>query len=224
MKKLLLLLSMIVVATSVFAAEFVEIRGYENDDYQVYREEAAVIFEAVDNTPIGEFTLNEMKEAALDLSIPFQKMQYVKKSKIASAILPGLGQYMNDDPLSGTLFLISDIAVTAGTLIGAYYLLPDELRFDRLNYFSDSSSTIHERWENQSFNDLLPTMGVIAGGIVVSGVVRLLSATHAGKLAQKNIAEGRIQFEPKLILPAFDSSGEDGCNEGGFGLGMGMSF
>lgn len=64
-----------------------------------------------------------MKELALNLSIPFQKMQYVNKSKKASFILPGLGQYMNDDPLSGTLFLISDMAVTAGTLVGAYYLL-----------------------------------------------------------------------------------------------------
>ena len=224
MKKLLLLLSMIIVATSVFADEIIEIRGYEDADYLVYKEEAAEVLEAVDNTPIGEFTLNEIKELALDLSISFQKMQYVKKSKISSFILPGAGQYMNDDPLSGTLFLISDIAVTAGTLIGAYYLLPDELRFDRLNYFRDSSATINERWENQSFMDMLPSMGVIAGGIVVSGIVRLLSATHAGKLAQKNIAEGRIQFEPKLILPAFDSSEEYGSNQRGFGLGMGIGF
>ncbi len=97
-------------------------------------------------------------------------MQFVKKTKIASAILPGLGQYMNNDPLGGTLFLISDIVVTAGTLIGAYYLLPDELRFESLDYFGDSRATIKERWENQSSNDLMPTMGVMAAGFVVSGV------------------------------------------------------
>ena len=224
MKKLLLLLSMTAVATSGFADDLVEIRGYENADYLVYKEEAAMILEAVDNTPVGEFTLSEMKELAIDLSIPFQKMQYVKKSKIASTILPGVGQYMNNDPLSGTLFLISDITLIAGTLIGAYYLLPDELRFDRLNYISDSRSTIRERWDNQSFEDMLPTMGVMAAGFVVSGVVRLLSASHAGKLAQKNIAEGEIQFEPKLILPAFDSSEEYSSNRSGFGLGMGIAF
>ena len=224
MKKLLLLLSMTAVATSGFADDLVEIRGYENADYLVYKEEAAMILEAVDNTPVGEFTLSEMKELAIDLSIPFQKMQYVKKSKIASIILPGVGQYMNNDPLSGTLFLISDITLIAGTLIGAYYLLPDELRFDRLNYISDSRSTIRERWDNQSFEDMLPTMGVMAAGFVVSGVVRLLSASHAGKLAQKNIAEGEIQFEPKLILPAFDSSEEYSSNRGGFGFGMGIGF
>ena len=71
---------------------------------------------------------------------------------------------------------------------------------------------------------LLILMMVVAAGIVVSGVVRYFSAAHAGKLAQKNIAKGKIQFEPKLILPAFDSSGEDDCNKGGFGLGMGMCF
>ena len=117
MKKLVLLLSMIAVATSVFADDSVEIRGYEDAEYLVYKEEAAVVLEAVDNTPISEFTLNDMKELALDLSIPFQKMQYVNKSKVASFILPGVGQFMNDDPLSGTLFLISDLAITAGTLV-----------------------------------------------------------------------------------------------------------
>ena len=224
MKKLMLLFLLIAVATSVFADDFVEIRGYEYADYLVYKEEAAVILEAVDNNPIGEFTLNDLKEIALDLSISFQKMQYVNKSKKASFILPGTGQFMNDDPLGGTLFLISDMAVTAGILAGAYYLLPDELRFDKLNYINDSIATINARWENQSIMDMLPAMGVIAGGVVVSGIVRLLSAAHAGKLAQKNIADGKIQFEPKLIVPAFDYSVENGLNQGGFGLGMGIGF
>lgn len=224
MKKLLLLFLMMAVVASVFADGFFESKGYGSDDYRVYREEAAAILAAVENAPIGEFTLNEMKEVALDLSIPFQKMQFVKKSKVASAILPGFGQYMNNDPLGGTLFLISNIAVTAGTLIGAYYLLPDELRFESLNYFSDSCSTIGERWGNQSFKDLLPTMGVMAAGFVVNVVVRLFSAAHAGKLAQKNIAEGKIQFEPKLMLPAFDSFGGHGFEPGCFGLGMRMGF
>ena len=119
--------------------------------------------------------------------------------------MPGIGQYMNKDPLNGTLFLVSNIAVITGTLIGAYYLLPDELKFDNLDYFNDSYSTINESWENQSFVDMLPTIGVMAAGFMVDGVIRFFSASHAEKLAQKNIAEGKIQFEPKLILPAFDS-------------------
>ena len=140
------------------------------------------------------------------------------------SILPGTGQYINDDPLGGTLFLVSDMVITAGTLIGAYSFLPDELKFNRLNYFRDSIATINERWENQSIMDMLPGMGAIAGGFVVSGIIRLISATHAGKLAQKNIAEGKVQFEPKLILPAFDSSEENSPNQGGFGLGVGIGF
>ena len=60
-----------------------------------------------------------MKELNLELSIPFQKLQFVKKSKAASTFLPGIGQYMNNDPLGGTFFLLTDIAVTAGTIIGA---------------------------------------------------------------------------------------------------------
>jgi len=224
MKKLLVLFLMMAVGASVFADGFLRSKGYGGDDYRVYREEAAAILKSIDDAPIGEFTLNEMKEIALDLSIPLQKMQFVKKSKVASAILPGFGQYMNKDPLSGTLFLISNIAVTAGTLIGGYYLLPDELQFESLDYFNDSRSTIHERLENQSAEDLLPTLGVLAAGVVVNGAVRFFSAAHAGKLAQENIAEGKIQFEPKLMLPAFDSFGGHGFNRGCFGLGMRMGF
>ena len=224
MKKLLLLFLMVAVAASVFADGCLGSEGYGNDDYRVYREEAAAILKSIDDVPIGEFTLKEMKELNLELSIPFQKMQFVKKSKAASAVLPGIGQYMNNDPLGGTLFLVSNIAVITGTLIGAYYLLPDELRFDSLDYFNDSYSTIHERWGNQSFVDLLPTMGVMAAGFVVNGVIRFFSAAHAGKLAQKNIAEGKIQFEPKLMLPAFDSFDGHGSNCEYFRIGMRMRF
>jgi hypothetical protein len=224
MKKLLLLFLMVTVAASVFADGFLEGNKYGNDDYQVYREEAAVILKSMDNAPIGEFTLKEIKELNLELSIPFQKMQFVKESKAASAIIPGMGQYMNNDPLGGTLFLVSNIAVITGTIIGAYYLLPDELKFDSLDYFHDSYFTINERWENQSFADMLPSMGIIAAGFVVDGIIRFISATHAGNLAQKNIAEGKIQFEPKLILPSLNSFGDNDFNHEGYGLGMRMSY
>ena len=138
--------------------------------------------------------------------------------------MPGFGQYLNDDPMGGTLFLVSNIAVITGTIIGAYYLLPDDLKFDSLDYLNDSSFTINERWENHSFVDLLPTMGTIAAGFVVNGVIRYISAAHAGKLAQKNIAEGKIQFEPKLMLPSFGTFREQGFDQRGYGIGMSMCF
>ena len=102
--------------------------------------------------------------------------------------------------------------------------LPDELQFDKLNYITDSYITINDRWENQSIKDMLPTIGVLAGGLIVNSVVRYLSSTHAEKLAQKNIAEGNIKFEPKLILPVFGSSDGNGSHNGEFGFGMGIGF
>jgi hypothetical protein len=224
MKKLLLFLSAVSIAVSAFAGEPVGFRAYEKDDYQVYREEAAAILETKENYPVGDFTLTEMRSLALDLSIPFQKIQYVKDSKTASAVFPGMGQYMNNDPQNGTLFMLSHITVVAGTLIGAYYMLPDELQFDKLNYISDSYFTINERWENQSIKDMLPSMGILAGGFVVNSIIRYLSSAHAGKLAQKNITEGKIKFEPKIILPVFGFSEENGKHHSEFGFGMGMGF
>lgn len=224
MKKLLLVLLMVTVGMSAFADGFSGDGEYENDDFLVYKEEAAEILKSIDDSPIGGFTLEEMKKLNLELSIPFQKMKYVKESEMASAVFPGFGQYMNDDPLGGTLFIVSNIAVITGTIIGAYYSLPDELRFNRLDYLNDSFSTINERWDNQSFVDMLPSMSVIAAGFVVDGIIRLLSASHAGKLAQENIANGKIQFEPKLILPSLVSSEDYDFGQSGYGLGMSMCF
>lgn len=222
MRKLLLVLLMVTVGMSAFADGFL---GYwEYDDYPDYKEEVAVILKSMDNTPIGEITLEEMKKLNLDLSIPFQKIQYVKESKIASAVFPGAGQYMNGDPFGGTLFLVSNIAVITGTIIGAYYMLPNDLQFDNLDYLNDSSATINARWESHSFVDMLPSMGILAAGFVVDGIIRMLSASHAGKLAQGNIANGEIQFEPKLILPAFRSAEEYGFDQSGYGLGINMCF
>ncbi len=225
MKKPLLLLMMMIVGISVFADGFImDINEYENDDYNTYIQEAAVILEGLDSRKIGEFTVDELKALSMDLSIPFQKIQYVRKSKIASAVFPGVGQYMNDDAIGGTLFMLSNIAVISGTLITAYFMLPDEVNFDNLDYENDSKAVIQTAWDNQSFNDLLPAMGVMAAGIVVNGVIRMISADHAGKLAQKNIAESKIKFEPKIMIPIFNSSYGDCSNQGGFGLGMGMRF
>ncbi|MBI9099131.1 MAG: hypothetical protein JEY91_11670 [Spirochaetaceae bacterium] len=224
MKTILFFLLITTIEVAIFAEGLLEIKGFEDDDYKVYIEEISEIIEDQDNNSIGDLSMGDIKEIAFDLSVPIQKMNYVKESKEASAMLPGMGQYMNGDPLSGTLFLLSNLTVGAGALIGAYYMLPHELKFDQLNYIKDSRSTIRTAWHDQSIEDMLPTMSFLLAGIVVNSVIRLISSNHAGKLAQKNIANGTIQFEPRITLPLPGSSGEESSSQNSLGIVMKMCY
>ena len=165
---------------------------------------------------LGDLTVGEAQELLGEISIAYQKAAYVAKSRAASLMLPGMGQFMNDDPGIGALFLSLDLLTGVGTVLGAYFLLPDELQFDQLNYFKDSFGTIETEWKKQSFTDLLPSLGVLAGGGLVQVILRGVSGNHAAKLAEERITAGEITFEPKLsILPG---------GPGAMGFGMGMKY
>ena len=98
------------------------------------------------------------------------------------------------------LFLTTNLVVAAGTLIGAYFLLPADLQFDQLDYFYTAFDTIKETWKSHTLVEMLPAMGVMAGGWLVKGGLRLWSAKHAAKLAKENIESGKITFEPTLLM------------------------
>ena len=159
------------------------------------------LLEPLSGTPIGDFTPGQLHRLALDLSVPVQKIRFIERSRTASFILPGSGQFMNRDPLDGTLFLLSTLALTAGQLIGAYFLLPDDLQFDRLDYWDTGLSTIGERWSDHSLQDYAPAFGVMVAGMLLKTGLRFLSSAHAGRLAEENVRSGRITFEPQLIAP-----------------------
>ena len=165
---------------------------------------------------LGDFTVGEAQELLGEISIAYQKAAYVSKSRAASFMLPGMGQFMNEDPGMGALFLSLDVLTGVGALLGAYFLLPDELQFDQLNYFNDSFQNIENEWKSQSFMDLLPSLGVLAGGGLVQVILRGVAGSHAAKLAEQKIAAGEITFQPKLsILP---------MGPGAMGFGMGMKY
>jgi hypothetical protein len=148
---------------------------------------------------LGALTYGELREAAGRLSVARQKDRFVARSKAMSFMMPGSGQFLNKDYGSGAAFLATDLAVVAGTLVGAYYLLPSDLRFDQLDYFHDSFDAIHDAWRDHSFVDYLPSLAVLAGGGVLKAILGQVSSSHAGRLARRNIDAGKISFEPNLL-------------------------
>ncbi|UCF96473.1 MAG: hypothetical protein JSV89_15000 [Spirochaetaceae bacterium] len=185
-------------------------------DEELLQQELEAVLAGQENEVLGELTVGEAKDLLGEVSIAYQKAAYVAKSRALSFMLPGLGQFMNDDAGSGALFLSVDLLLGTGILLGAYFLLPDELQFDQLNYFKDSFATIEDEWKKQSFVDLLPSLGVLAGGGVIQLVLRGVSSNHAAKLAERNIAEGKVTFEPKLYMLH--------TAPGHMGFGMGMNY
>ena len=149
-----------------------------------------------------------------------QKAAYVRASAMASFLMPGAGQFMNKDPLGGTLFALADLVIKGGTLTGVYFLLPEEVRFDQLDYWNAPKSQVKSTWESavngMSLSDALPIAGVMAGGMLLETVLAGFSAKHAGGLARERIATGEIDFRPrpKIILMA----------PGLLGIGMSMGY
>ncbi len=162
----------------------------------------------------GALSYGELRELAGRLSVARQKDRFVARSRNMSFMMPGSGQFLNKDYGSGAALLAADLAVVAGTLIGSYYLLPENLRFQQLDYFNTPFSTIRDTWEGHTFMDYLPSMAVLAGGGVLKAILGQLSSSHAGKLAKRNIDSGKISFEPDLLaLPG-----------GGMMMGLGWRY
>ncbi|MBN1686805.1 MAG: hypothetical protein JW852_09130 [Spirochaetales bacterium] len=187
MKRYMAFFVMFFVASFIFAMDSVE------DELKGILQEQA-------DTVISDLTFGEVDELLKRLSVPMQEAAYVKASKTASLLMPGKGQFMNEDILSGLLFMTADIAVAAGTLVGSYFLLPAELRFENLDYFNTPFVEIEAAWtsagESATLKDSLAYMGVWTGGMILHHIIAGFSAGHAGKLAQQRIDEGIVRFEP----------------------------
>ncbi|MFP4113591.1 MAG: hypothetical protein ACOC2Y_02910 [Spirochaetota bacterium] len=194
-------------------------RGSEMWGDGPYRREAERIMNDYADRVPGDLTFAEIDELAGRLSIPAQKRMYVGASSLASFFAPGLGQFINGDALGGSLFMLGSTAIKTGTLVGIYFLLPEEVRFSNLDYWNDSKSEITSTWDSalgaMSVADYVSVFGVAAGGMLVDHILARLSARHAGNLARERIASGEVEFRPRpeIIL------GPGGTL--GFGLRMG---
>ena len=185
-----------------------------------YAQEAQAILDGYEDRVPSELTFGEREELAGELSIPAQKAAYVGVSRFASMLMPGAGQFINRDFLSGSLFALGDFTIKAGTLVGIYYLLPPEVRFDQLDYYNAPKSEIESTWEtamnNMSLADALPIVGVATGGALLNHILARFSAGHAAGLARDRIEAGEIEFEPRPRMIMMTG--------GRFGLGMGFAY
>ncbi len=169
--------------------------------------EAQAIETELGDKVFGELSLNELLPFGKRLALAASKDAYIEKSARMSMMLPGLGQFKNGDTGGGLLFLGAHLAVVAGSLVWEYFLLPSDLRFDRLDYLNTSLSGVRSAWTSHSLRDYLPAIGVAAAGMIADGGIRILSARAAYSEARNSVDAGTAKLRP-MMGPGF--------------LGMGM--
>jgi hypothetical protein len=176
-------------------------------------EELRALLQDVAGTQVGSLTVDDTIKLIARLSIERQKTRYVQKVSHASFMFPGAGQLMTGDTLGGSLFLAGDLVTWTGALVGAYFLLPSDLQFASLDYLNNPLQTIHDRWAGHSVVDYLPSVGVLAAGMLVKGLLGHFSSRIAADEARANIADGKVTFTPDFELL-----------DHGIGMGMRMRF
>jgi hypothetical protein len=204
MKRILSALIVILMPAMVFAAPnfppwgqgYPELFSLEAGQY--VKVEISQITGELGAKKLGDFNVEDLVSLRDRLSIAEQKDRYVDRIAAQSFLLPGLGQLQVGDTASGVGFLAMDMAAIGGTLVAVYYLLPADLRFDRLDYFGDSASTIQDAWNGHSFTDYLPACGALFGGMVIDQIVRHWASAHARREAIQAVDQGKVQFTPLI--------------------------
>ncbi|PKL09821.1 MAG: hypothetical protein CVV51_01765 [Spirochaetae bacterium HGW-Spirochaetae-7] len=146
--------------------------------------------------PIGELTVSEFTGYRARIEAAVRKDAYVRSTARMSMLFPGAGQLRNGDTAEGIGFIAMHAATMAGTLAGAYFLLPSDLRFENLDYLSSSKQDIHDALMSHSLQDYLPAMGVMVAGMIVDMGVRHWSSIAATSGAKAAIESGKARLNP----------------------------
>jgi len=147
---------------------------------------------------LGTLTVSDLEKLADRISIAEQEARYVQRARAASRFLPGAGQLLTGDAAGGALFLGGDLVLAAGTLIGAYLLLPSSVQFSSIDYLNDPISSIRAKWEGNSIAGYLPSFAVCVGGMILTHVLGHFASIEAAKSARKAIADGNVTFTPSF--------------------------
>jgi hypothetical protein len=181
------LCAVIVVAAAGVAAA----RPMDREDPYVAKEMAKIADEQK-ATEVGAVTVGDLQGWRDRLIAAARKDAYIARATGQSFMIPGLGQFKNGQAGLGALLLGGDVAVNVGALLGAYFLLPADLRFDRLDYLRQPVGDIETLWKSHSLLEYLPSIGVGFGGHLLDMAIRAISAHNARYIARARIESGQV--------------------------------
>ena len=155
---------------------------------------------------LGELSGAQLSALGLRLGLAAGKEAYLEESIAASFMEPGSWHLKNGQAGAGAGFVALHLGASLGSLVAAYFLLPVDLRFDRLDYLNSSFSAMNAAWNSHSVNDYLPAMGACLVGGILDGALRYWAARSAAEGARAAIEEGRTRIEP-CLAPGFMGMG-----------------
>jgi hypothetical protein len=147
---------------------------------------------------LGDLDGPALAALALKIRTAAFERAYVSHVAAMSFMMPGAGQFVTGDAGMGAAFMVSQLAVVAGSVVGSYFLLPADLRFDKLDYLGSPISAIKTTWDAHSIADYLPSVGIMAAGMLVDMPLRFFAAKGAAADAQAAIKDGRVKLETRI--------------------------
>lgn len=149
---------------------------------------------------IDEITIGELRELGAQLSVLAQEEDYVRSARQASWFLPGAGHFKIGENGRGAAFMTGSVLVVAGTLVGAYFALPEDVQFGEVDYINDSFHDIGSAWRGESIASMLPAIGILIGGGIVQSILGEVASCDAGRRARAQIESGEKRFEPQPFI------------------------
>lgn len=157
--------------------------------------ETQAIRQELKDRKLGDLTGAESFRIQDRLSVALQKDIFVWKTSQASLIFPGAAQFRTGHNLEGAGFVAANLGILAGTLVAAYQLLPQDLKMD---YPGNSLSYIDSKWKGHSLNDYLPSLGVLALGMVAEAGIHVWAYESGKAEAKEYVDQGKVNFEPQF--------------------------
>ncbi len=181
----------------------------QRDRAHYLRAELKAIETELGGSKFGELSLEALKPYRDRLAVAEARDVYVAGLALSSFIMPGSGQFRLGDTGAGAAFLSGHLAVVTAGILGFYFLLPSDLRFNHLNYLDSSLTDISSAWNGHSIRDYLPAAGVAFGSMALDMAIRYWSARSAVDLGRAAVDSGKVKLEPR-IFPGF--------------MGLGLSY
>tara|TARA_B100000614_G_scaffold188477_1_gene169481 strand:- start:26 stop:697 length:672 start_codon:yes stop_codon:yes gene_type:complete len=177
-----------------------------SEDIHPYDTIVAEFLAETGNTAVGDLTVAQLRDLTGALSVQAQQEDFIRRAEQSSRAMPGSGHFMVGADGRGALLTTSAVLVMAGTVVGAYFALPDGVQFGSVDYINDSFREINAAWRSESIRSMLPAAGVVLAGGVVHGILGEIASRDAGRIAREQITSGARTFEPQpFIFP--DPSG-----------------
>jgi TM2 domain-containing membrane protein YozV len=147
---------------------------------------------------LGDLTGPDLVAIGQKIALVRRERALIHGAAMLSFIVPGAGQFAVGNPGGGAAFLLGQIALTAGTVAGALYLLPADLRPGTFDYFNSSRTAIKNAFDAHSRTDLIPAMAVMMAGMVLDVPLHIFAARGAARDARDALESGKIKLEGRF--------------------------